>query len=323
MEINDKLNVEIEAFKRGIEKRNPKEFTKLNTGIGKDSIEAAVFLAYNDAKRTMTNINEGDNEKKKKEAIKNIETELSNYFTSKLAHEFDEKAFDEEHKKLCKKWWEKFNSGNLGTYGKAQKIINMSFKYLYCCNDASNYKKHFEYCHMPLDSFTLEWFKRKFKEDVNNIKWYKNEEKYNGKPRIKSENMASWSALEYDGEGKPKEKTENDLDDDTYGYYPISGKKWYYSYRFYLENIRNYIERHNYPLSPLELEFIVWPEIQKEQAAEGFLSVLKDDLFIHGRLLEEDPLSKKSKNTIKQMTLDEKYRCISKLLSEKYLIERD
>ena len=44
------------------------------------------------------------------------------------------------------------------TVGQAQKIINMSFKYLFCCADIRNNKmSHFSWCHMPLDSVTLEW----------------------------------------------------------------------------------------------------------------------------------------------------------------------
>ena len=44
------------------------------------------------------------------------------------------------------------------TVGQAQKIINMSFKYLFCCADIRNNKlSHFTGCHMPLDSVTLEW----------------------------------------------------------------------------------------------------------------------------------------------------------------------
>lgn len=43
-------------------------------------------------------------------------------------------------------------------YGKLQKIVNMSFKYLYCCNDIRFEKnKAFKRCHMPLDRLILSW----------------------------------------------------------------------------------------------------------------------------------------------------------------------
>lgn len=42
--------------------------------------------------------------------------------------------------------------------GQAQKLINMSFKYLMCCEDIRQNKlAHFTWCHMPLDSVTLDW----------------------------------------------------------------------------------------------------------------------------------------------------------------------
>ena len=44
------------------------------------------------------------------------------------------------------------------TVGQAQKIINMSFKYLFCCADIrENKMSHFTWCHMPLDKVTLDW----------------------------------------------------------------------------------------------------------------------------------------------------------------------
>ena len=55
------------------------------------------------------------------------------------------------------------------TVGQAQKIINMAFKYLYCCKDyrdAYTYKSYFKKCHMPLDSYTLGWFKEIDKGEV-------------------------------------------------------------------------------------------------------------------------------------------------------------
>ena len=52
-------------------------------------------------------------------------------------------------------------------YGKAQKIINMMFKHLYCMNFGGKNawqvldEGYFQYCHMPLDSFTLDWLYRR------------------------------------------------------------------------------------------------------------------------------------------------------------------
>ena len=45
------------------------------------------------------------------------------------------------------------------TYGKAQKIVNMTMKQLYCFDNAPTYKNSvFQYCHIPIDSVILEFF---------------------------------------------------------------------------------------------------------------------------------------------------------------------
>lgn len=61
------------------------------------------------------------------------------------------------------------------SYGIAQKFINMSFKYLYCFDDAGEYDAKFEKCHMPLDKYTLNWVKTfendKIKKGLIDIKY--------------------------------------------------------------------------------------------------------------------------------------------------------
>lgn len=45
------------------------------------------------------------------------------------------------------------------TYGKAQKIVNMTMKQLYCFDNAHTYRSSvFQYCHIPIDSVILEFF---------------------------------------------------------------------------------------------------------------------------------------------------------------------
>lgn len=68
-------------------------------------------------------------------------------------------------------------------YGKAQKIVNMMFKHLYCLNGAKEYddKGYFKYCHLTLDSFTLEWFHRNIGEKVgvwSNLQYNEAKNKY-------------------------------------------------------------------------------------------------------------------------------------------------
>lgn len=118
---------------------------------------SAVSLAYYDAKRRFTGIGKvwvGD---KKNIFFKNIAEMIYEIF------ENPEKDFNIQHNKMC----EDLNNMLIDfryadtSYGKAQKIINMTFKYLYCLNTTNIYEKEiFQKCHMPLDSFTLEWCRR-------------------------------------------------------------------------------------------------------------------------------------------------------------------
>lgn len=70
---------------------------------------------------------------------------------------------DKENSKVC--------------YGKAQKILNMTFKGCYCLRGAEERGEYFEHCHMALDSFILAWYK----QNGGNVKteWSKlSEEEY-------------------------------------------------------------------------------------------------------------------------------------------------
>jgi len=126
------------------------------------------------------------------------------------------------------------------TYGKAQKIVNMTFKYLYayCCVNPSEIKneKCFEFCHMPLDSFTLEWFSREITKVTN----------------IMKTKIGSWSNM-----GKKD-------DEKSYGY------------EFYYKEIEKYFKKHE--ITPLQAEFVIWPHIQKLMATEAFIFAFKPDL---------------------------------------------
>lgn len=73
-------------------------------------------------------------------------------------------AFEKIHRALCNehflmpynKLLNEFGAAEQ-QYGKAQKVINMAFKYLSCFDDADTYKDHFVFCHMPIDSVILAW----------------------------------------------------------------------------------------------------------------------------------------------------------------------
>lgn len=137
-----------------------------------EAVHWAVEKAYGDAKRTMTGI--GKFEDKKENALEAMEGAFKDYFNNEKIIEKPD-AFDQVHGELCKRWTSKFEGkdANLAKYGKAQKIVNMTFKYMYCWYYKHPSKrgweedqKKFQSCHMTLDSYTLNWiYDRTYKEE--------------------------------------------------------------------------------------------------------------------------------------------------------------
>lgn len=116
---------------------------------------AAVKLGYLDMCRTCSGIGKKISDEQRKDIFDKIGTEIKARIeeADSIANQKD---FDELHEKLCQFCTEQFKKYDYSiTYGQAQKIINMAFKYLYCCEGAT--EGIFTYCHMPLDSFILKW----------------------------------------------------------------------------------------------------------------------------------------------------------------------
>ena len=84
----------------------------------------------------------------------------------------DKEAFDEWHKNSCKRLRDiKLPNEFVIYYGRAQKIINMTFKYL--MSSDTQHADAYDYCHMALDSYTLAWYKQKFDLDKKYYAWSK------------------------------------------------------------------------------------------------------------------------------------------------------
>ena len=154
-------------------------------------------------------------------------------------------TFDEWHHEACKEALSVLRAfyinqdGTPVAYGKAQKIVNMTMKGLYCLNEAKKKNIHFQYCHMALDSFILEWFCRQV------MPWYNKGKK--ATERIKKTAIVSWSVIpEGDGDAP-------------------------YGYDMYVKHMRDYFDaEHPYDgLYPLQAEFFIWSEIQLAMAAES------------------------------------------------------
>ena len=88
-------------------------------------------------------------------------------------------GFDEWHKDTCEWFVKEFNSRVMVpsgyrniAYGKAQKIVNVAFKYLYLfCDIVPVNPGHFTFCHFVIDSVTLDWYKRNIDPTCSVANW--------------------------------------------------------------------------------------------------------------------------------------------------------
>ena len=144
---------------------------------------AAVRLGYLDMCRTCHGIGTKVSDDQRKASFKTLGGEIKGLLDDSSIN--SQEAFDAKHKELCKKYMDLLKNERYAIkYGQAQKVVNMAFKYLFCCEDASS-KPAFKYCHMPLDGLIMnwckDWCKKEYKISVNSDKdaWSKlTEEKY-------------------------------------------------------------------------------------------------------------------------------------------------
>ena len=123
----------------------------------------------------------------------------------------DSKAFDVWHQNTCAAYCTEMNNKESEFFmskGRAQKVLNMTFKYLFCTQE---YRQAVEqiapYLHMTLDGYTLTWYKEvvvkwcndeeKKKEENKKAEEKKLEEK---KPKLAVGNIPEWSKLDESGD---------------------------------------------------------------------------------------------------------------------------
>ena len=230
-------------------------------------IYMAVKWGYEDARRTMSGI--GNLTAERESALKNIAKEIQKYLKKEKSHQ-DKKDFDSTHVEICNKWVDDDDLkkvDGITTYGKAQKIVNMAFKYLYCCEDAYKYEEYFKFCHVPLDSITLEWFYRKRKGEDDDLT---------------RDSMLAWSKIESYRSIVDKEACMNE-----------AHKKDGHSYMYFQNYFREWFGGQD-KITPLQAEFIYWPLTQETLAAEAFLKSLTDE----GDNLIGKPISDDNKKAI-------------------------
>lgn len=269
MEINEKLSYAVDSFlQRGI---------KWNEENGQ--IETAIKNALNDFTfRTTKKLNENEVigvEGLFKELCPNSGDSLLNCFKTYFDKDYNsQEEFDEWHYSTCDIVMTALRKNFADIhYGKAQKIVNMTFKYLYCIVNDKN-ENNYIYCHMPLDSVILDWI-----WDNKSIMPY---EAINTMPKkLQHGYFDSWSNLEYNGNCN------------------LTGCGNRYSYMFYQHLIRKFCE--DKEITPLQLEFLVWPQYQWERAAKEFYKQTENMFSIN---------NEKSKNTLGKL-----FNSINKLIN--------
>lgn len=150
----------IDAFKSGIRKGPFKNKDKWVFDIDNQQLFIDAFQqAYLDASRTFRGINNSPN---KNEVFIKYAQKVQDYFID------SNEDFDSWHNEWCKGFMKDLR-GYSAKYGQAQKILNMMMKYLYCCRNAIIKSDVFNNAHMPLDTYTLQWYKREIlsKENSN------------------------------------------------------------------------------------------------------------------------------------------------------------
>ncbi len=166
--------------------------------INANDIVFAIRKAYFDmSPRTI----KGEGDKSQKEEIdsqgkKDLFFAMANsfleYFENNCVN--TQEKFDKWHKEICEFFLDNYNrllkqaNKKSVAFGKAQKIVNMTFKYLYCFDNAKDYSYKFDFCHIALDSYILDWvYDECLKEKYNGIKFTK----------YGKNSLPNWSNLEY------------------------------------------------------------------------------------------------------------------------------
>ena len=151
----DKAMSEFKTKKKGDGKRGPFYNVAVDDPWvfdidNKKLFQNAVWQGYLDASRTFSGIKEG----------KTKENPLAfHHLAGSIQRYFKKDKIEFIHTVWCIDFMDAVREINHYSmrYGQAQKVVNMAFKYLYCCDGANEYMEKFDRCHMPLDQYTLGW----------------------------------------------------------------------------------------------------------------------------------------------------------------------
>lgn len=233
----------VEEFKKTIKKGAFKKYIdegcELNKETELDVYCAAIYQGYLDACRTFRS---GNTLNKDDERVKKLAFLMKSYIDAPFGEKFD-------HNKYCNT----LIGNGLMTYGQAQKIVNMAFKYLYCLVDIydihNDIEEKFDDCHMPLDGIMLTWIYRNILDDTGENK----------------SKMGTWSNMSY--------SDTNDVDEEGH-----------YTYNFYVKIINSYCDKKC--TTPLQMDFENWREMSLILAAEEFIKAFDGNKIKKNQNLE-------------------------------------
>lgn len=289
--LRNEIPKEVENFKKLIKgnykKYIAKDFNRMEETEQKEVITQALYAGYLDTCRTI-HWKDKTNENGQSIVVEIFKNCIADRIVACMKEE-KQKKFDEMHHMLCKDMITEFSNKITITYGQAQKIINMAFKYLYCFPSID--KKYFKNCHMPLDSFTLEWIYRTClkRQEITGIE--KNLSVRGQNKYIKKEAIGTWSSMEYD----------------------IEDNKDKCTYSFYLNLLRQKFSNE----CLLEMDFYIWPRIQKILAAEAFLKIFKDNNNEQSQRLSREKNEDYQINKLED-TLQNKLHIVEEIIHSQY-----
>lgn len=236
MGVNDKW---IEEFCKEINKKPFIDYIGsevLKPGTELKVYKDAIYEGYLDACRTL---------KKTEKRIQKDDEKLD-HIAGIMKHYIEDDGdckFENTHKALCDEVMEKYEM----TYGHAQKIINMAFKYLFCLTkdlkegEKNQIQQKFDKCHIPLDGTMLEWYVRNVGSKIDGFK----------KGKIKS-----WSCLEYGPDDEDEDGS--------------------YTYCYFVKHISRFCEDNK--ITPLQVDFENWKLLQLKMAAENLIFSMNNSL---------------------------------------------
>lgn len=251
------LEKEVDSFKIDLKKKKHINFEKLT----KDEFAKCFRLAFHDAfgqycRREKKHYKEGlerflDNDFPKfyEAIIAKFKKEYEKLKLSSPSEPFDSIVdyLKVPIKNIVKSNIKKENDEDI-SYGLLQKVTSMTLKYLYCFDDVK--KDYLKDCYMPLDSYTILWYKKCNIDDLD--KKIKNDHK------TCCESITNWTNLS-EGIFKNIQQNISEILQANYKY------------------IRQFNNNFLIPLSPyrLEAEFVIWKYEQLKKQFDEITRALK------------------------------------------------